>query len=337
MITAKFGRNELCPCGSEKKFKKCCSSKIEQKSFCAARLNTSLVTQLERFEGSIKETLSSFFMYFLYLADHLKKEIQVPSLENNLLADFVHQDIVKEEYFDTKNESLMAVLFRKFFFHWLYFYWKPRCLDGSYYHKDGGTLAEIYLFDNHAKNLTELHYKFIHAAKTAPYSFYEIVDVIPGKTVTALDLLTQTTVTFMHSSVVIDSLVPGMIVFVQLISCDGVVLPFGVGPLVLAIPSLQDGLQLIKKELQELSLLLSTQKGSVLTQHDLVINDAAIRTLFMRMLDRQIRSEELPEVEAPASIGQEAKDAQAELGYTENIALDGAYAAKTVSDNEESL
>jgi len=49
----KVGRNDPCPCGSEKKFKKCCEKKMIGKKFMASKIDTSSMKN--------PSALSSFF------------------------------------------------------------------------------------------------------------------------------------------------------------------------------------------------------------------------------------------------------------------------------------
>lgn len=291
MITAKFGRNELCPCGSEKKFKKCCSSKLEQRTFCAAQINTTRVTQIEALETSLAETLDSFLGFLLYASTKENREIDFPaSIESTFLADFINKDLIKKEYLELNDESLIGAVFRKYFFHWLYFFWKPQCKDGSSY-KENFTLLEIYVKGGFAKNASELHHRFIEATKSAYYSFYEIIEVIPGKKITAQDLFLGNTVTFLHTPLVIGSLTQGMIVFLQIITVDGLTKAFGIGPVVVAVPTDDEGLALVKKNLDGLVTILTTEKQGALTAQDLLVNDTLMRTFFFRILQQQIDAE----------------------------------------------
>ena len=56
----KVGRNDPCPCGSGKKFKKCCEEKVKQKKF-----NAQLITQPE---GA--KRLSSLFQHNVKVPTH---------------------------------------------------------------------------------------------------------------------------------------------------------------------------------------------------------------------------------------------------------------------------
>ncbi|OGN62055.1 MAG: hypothetical protein A3F40_03470 [Chlamydiae bacterium RIFCSPHIGHO2_12_FULL_27_8] len=50
---SKVGRNDPCPCGSGKKFKKCCENKMIGKKFMASKIETSEINK--------SSSLSSFF------------------------------------------------------------------------------------------------------------------------------------------------------------------------------------------------------------------------------------------------------------------------------------
>lgn len=60
----KAGRNDPCPCGSGKKFKKCCEAKVKHKKFHAEILSPSNASLLNRaqavtgfFKKSVEKTL----------------------------------------------------------------------------------------------------------------------------------------------------------------------------------------------------------------------------------------------------------------------------------------
>lgn len=53
----KAGRNDPCPCGSGKKFKKCCESKMIRGKFLATKIDTKAATPPSRLTGLFRARL----------------------------------------------------------------------------------------------------------------------------------------------------------------------------------------------------------------------------------------------------------------------------------------
>ena len=70
----KIGRNDPCSCGSGKKFKKCCESKMIGGRFMATKVDTASNAQ-------IKKTMNMTSLFQARLAETPKKRMP-PSLEN---------------------------------------------------------------------------------------------------------------------------------------------------------------------------------------------------------------------------------------------------------------
>lgn len=76
----KSSRNDLCPCGSGKKFKKCCASSIHKNSFQAKRITTLNTSQMQKTLG-----LTSIFhnrLVFPVLKQKMDESVAEASLEN---------------------------------------------------------------------------------------------------------------------------------------------------------------------------------------------------------------------------------------------------------------
>lgn len=72
----KTGRNDPCPCGSGKKFKKCCESKMLGGRFMATKADTESSSQIQK-----TLNLTSFFN--ARLAETPKKPLPVPVEQQN--------------------------------------------------------------------------------------------------------------------------------------------------------------------------------------------------------------------------------------------------------------
>ena len=94
----KVGRNEPCPCGSGKKFKKCCEKKMIGKRFMATKIKRSSFSQK-------KTGLTSFFQKNVTAtAKEVQEKIQenVNRKENDTLSSITEK---KEDSFQEKQSS----------------------------------------------------------------------------------------------------------------------------------------------------------------------------------------------------------------------------------------
>ena len=153
----KVGRNQPCPCGSGKKYKKCCLSKEKVSSdLLYRRLGEShdrLAHRLMRYglkefgEGALGVALDEFMAW------------PDEGLSDEDLADH-----------------------RPLFYPWFIFNWEYDA-DPDYPQLDGPedtTIAELYAA-NKANRLNHLEAQIIKATARQPFSFYEIQETHPGK------------------------------------------------------------------------------------------------------------------------------------------------------------
>lgn len=76
----KTGRNDPCPCGSGKKFKKCCESKMLGGRFMATKVDSASSEQ-------IKKTINMTSFFQARLAETPKKPMPVLSVEQENTAE----------------------------------------------------------------------------------------------------------------------------------------------------------------------------------------------------------------------------------------------------------
>ena len=157
------GRNDPCPCGSGKKFKKCCLASRESSDF--------LFKRLRQLHSDLIPRLTHFAF------DTLDPE----SVEDAWL-DF--NDHHTTEPFDP--ESPMNMLFMP----WFLFNWLPELKLPGGKKFDEHTIAEMFLLAE-SENLTNDEQQLLISSNRRPYSFCEVVAVMPGVGMVLLDLLRQ--------------------------------------------------------------------------------------------------------------------------------------------------
>ena len=166
----KIGRNDLCPCGSGIKYKKCCLSKRE--------LERTLVDpawqQLRSTEGNLIQNHLEPFLF-----DTLPK-----CLVEAAKADF-YPDNLPEFY---ENE----LVFLNFFIPWALFNWIPENDFDIADFNPRITLAQNFL-TYFGIQLNNKEKRFITAMNKTYYSFYQIVQVELNYQLTVKDLLLDTT------------------------------------------------------------------------------------------------------------------------------------------------
>jgi hypothetical protein len=169
-----IGRNEPCPCGSGKKYKKCCLAKLAQST------NNSEVG------------ISDF-------AWHKLRQIEATVIDKHL-APYVDQiskkssyDVVITEVSSFFPEDLPVtfdkdLLFKQLFIPWFLFNWIPFEDFGISDFDEEKTIAENYL-KSHSKDLGSDELKFMEAMNKTYYSFYTVIAVEHGKSLTIKDIL----------------------------------------------------------------------------------------------------------------------------------------------------
>jgi len=164
------GRNEPCSCGSGKKFKKCCLLKQEPPADLLWRrlrsVNDELVHRLtehairEFGEDSLTEAWEEFWLW-----DEEQEAFDPVSDKNQLFGPFYLYNWYREEGDD---QPLASPLNR--------------------------TIAKDYLRVR-GRGLPDLERRFIEASIEAPFSFHEVLEVIPGRELILRDVFLGTGVT----------------------------------------------------------------------------------------------------------------------------------------------
>ncbi|MEO0266394.1 MAG: SEC-C metal-binding domain-containing protein [candidate division WOR-3 bacterium] len=149
---ANIGRNDPCPCGSGKKYKKCCLLKLYIEIGKEESLKTKLVKDILAFSKKYYGNLIDYAYEYFWDDFDPYKELSGSALE-------------------------MANLN---FWEWLVYDWVPddEC---------GRTLIELYIENNRKLTLDEL--KVLNIMKNSVISLYEVQEVFPEKGLLLKDLL----------------------------------------------------------------------------------------------------------------------------------------------------
>lgn len=156
----KIGRNDPCPCGSGKKFKKCCLLKDQTESFTR---NLSIRTH--------EKVLPK-------LMDYVQEKFEAGTMQ-----------LAREEFFGEHDEIENQEAYQDLFIHWFLFMWIPADLDladGIY--PSPHTIAAQFLKERR-KTTDSTQVRYIEAACKEPLSFWQIEDILPGRELHLKDVL----------------------------------------------------------------------------------------------------------------------------------------------------
>ena len=171
MNDIKTGRNDLCSCGSGKKYKKCCYLKTETASFSNTHLMDVEWQRTRKTEGEI---IDKFLIP--YATKSFGKDVLTEAWN-----DFI--DIDSEI-----PEDEMKLVYENMFIPWFLFNWTPLDEGFSKEHKIDKPLAAIFFTTKFANNLTEFQRDFILGMLKTYYSFYVVLDVVVDHSLIVKDL-----------------------------------------------------------------------------------------------------------------------------------------------------
>jgi hypothetical protein len=295
--TVKIGRNKPCPCGSGKKYKKCCLGKEKVSSDLLYRRLS------EAYERLADRLMRFSFQAFgeKALAYALDEFMGWPEegLSDDDLAD--HEPL---------------------FFPWFLFNWEyeddpdlPQ-LDGA----EEITIAELYLAER-KNRLNHLEAQIIEATARRPYSFYEIQEVRPGEGYRMKDIFcgTVTNVTEKKGS---ENARRGQILFGRVVQIDTVAMLIGCATILIP-PKMKPALIQLRQRLAQYDDPIDFD-----TLHDY---DIELRDLYFDIYSALIEPPELHntdgdpiqlhrifyEIDAPGLVFEKLKDLSATTGETE--------------------
>ncbi len=186
-----IGRNDPCPCGSGKKYKKCCGAT----TLDASDVRYDRIRRLDAESGNL-------VMRFA------KRRYGEGALEN-AWEDFLFSDKIP---FDMSHPEA------DFFLRWFTFDWRP---------EEEETLAELFLAGNGPRPGSDLR-RFIEATLHTPYSFFQILGTDPGAGLTMRDILRrrEVRVNEKSGSTILE---PGHIMFARVVEMDEILFIMGNG------------------------------------------------------------------------------------------------------------
>ncbi|RMG33867.1 MAG: hypothetical protein D6720_10580 [Gammaproteobacteria bacterium] len=204
---SKIGRNDPCPCGSGRKYKKCCLRRGEVSELELARLRKTegvLVIRLfqrvmEDYPVAIAEAWDEF----------CGEEAELPGEPEQAPPEF---------------ETI--------FLPWFLFNWVPDDIFVDDRERDypESPIARHYL-QKHPEQFSAYERRFIEEACAQPYSFFVVEGVEPGHSMRLRDLFLDRRVTVAERQAS-QSLRRGQILFTRVITVDGLTVMFGGAPFV---------------------------------------------------------------------------------------------------------
>ena len=254
----KAGRNDPCPCGSGKKYKKCC-------------LGKDLAPSQALYYQRLAEAHDRLVKKLLPYAERIFGEHAVGVAMDEFLLWPETEDEIEEEMF----QRVQPIFWPWYLFNWEYDEIDAKiALPGP----EGSTIAELYA-EAHADKLDPLERRVIDGLNRKPYSFWEVLSVDKGQGMTLIDILQGIRIQVQErtGSQFVEA---GDILFGRAVSVDGAGMIIGISPTV--IPPGR------KPEIIELRKDLKKSDG-VITEESLYDWDTEIREFYFD-IDRSLYS-----------------------------------------------
>lgn len=210
----KVGRNQPCPCGSGKKYKKCCLPKEEAEQ-----------GQVDHTGYGRKKLRDTEEKLLSMLIDYGRERFGEEGPMAALGEFFLWGDDELDEAF----ENMMMEAFAP----WFVFAWDviefledpdtPEESGADSAEKDEfpeKTLAMLFL-EEHPDKVSAFERKYILEACEQPYSYFQVIDASPGQSLTLKDLLLDQTVTVAEQSASKQE-IKGAILYVKVMTLEGV-------------------------------------------------------------------------------------------------------------------
>jgi|GEM_PF-1773613 len=214
MNDSKIGRNDICFCGSGKKYKKCCYLKVATSNSLRMQPTNEQYGKIRKTEGEI---VDKFLMP--YVIKTFGKEV----LEESW-SDFIDADLEIPE-------DQMNLFYENMFIPWFLFNWVPYDLEFAERHKIDQPIAGMFLATKIANNLSEFQQKFILEMLQTYYSFYVVSEVIIDEAIVMKDLLlgSQHRVSEQRGTHYLE---PGNIIFSRILNFNEQSICVGMAPLI---------------------------------------------------------------------------------------------------------
>ena len=227
MKMSKIGRNDPCPCGSGKKYKKCCLNKSQSLPASFAR------SKIRQFEGEL------VYKLLAYVDQKFSGQALLAAWDDFVvLRDLDPFDESDKTYGTDETQNYAIPEFETLFIPWFLFLWIP---DAEPYFDEledvpekafpTQTMVSLYCEEKRYKH-NPLSSQFIEQATTQPFSYYLITHVVPGKQLTVRDIFLEQDITVQEimGSKTMDV---GCIVFGRIITIDDTSIFFGLAPYII--------------------------------------------------------------------------------------------------------
>lgn len=232
-MSVKVGRNEPCPCGSGKKYKRCCARR-------SAGISEPAELVWRRLRGLLDEHHAAMLDFTL--------RTYGPVGLNEAWIDFTAGE---EEEFDPETP------FIELFFTWMNHWWMPDGFgDLPCPERAKEQEPTRFWLQRHGAKAPRLLRQHLEACLEMHFSFHEVLDVDPGKGLVLMDLLLQTRHEVLEKAAS-QSLEPGQIIFGGLVETEGVTLIEGMGSTALEVRhklAIIDWRESFREELVELEV-----------------------------------------------------------------------------------
>ncbi len=242
-MTKNIGRNDPCPCGSGKKYKKCCQTSADETDF-----------QYRRWLKVEADLIPELLDYAL--------ETLGPEAIEDAWSEF-HDDAPDGDY---DSESPMNMVFVP----WFLFNWLHEPIPASSTHSLVTTIAASFLSDHRVSPDEE---KLIVSAIETPYSLCEVLKLTPGVGMTLFDLLRRVKYEVIEHAAS-QTLRRGEIIYCATTFLDGISSNIGTSPYALRPTAKRDILELRKWMIDETG-------GAELTEDRLVEFEPDIRSFYL--------------------------------------------------------
>jgi hypothetical protein len=242
-MTGKVGRNDPCPCGSGRKYKKCCQESFDEKDFHYRRLR--------RVEADLIPELLAYAF-----------ETLGPEAIEDAWREF--HDYAAPGAYDPES-PMNSVFMPWFLFNWIHETKLPDSPDFSV-----TTIAVSFLRE---LELSEDEMRLILSATKAPYSLCEVQELTPGVGMTLFDLFRRVKHEVIERSAS-QTLQKGEIIYCATTHLDGIISNVGTSPYALR--------PIAKRDILELRKWMIDESGAAeLTADHLVKFEADIRSFYL--------------------------------------------------------
>lgn len=248
---SKIGRNDPCPCGSGKKYKKCCLASADASDF-----------QFRWFRQVHAELISK-------IIEFASDEFKTPLIQAAWMEFNEEETLGPYDPADSMNVLFMP---------WFLFNWTIELKPTQRHDFSNVTIAELFLMANKVSAEEEA---LLRGAIRCPYTLSEVIEVQPGSGFVLFDLLRRIQYGVVERTAS-QTLKRGEIIYCATSEVRGLRSNVGTGPYALRPTA--------KRNVVELRKWILGQTGAdELTAEDLLDFEADIRSLYLTQIEAKLR------------------------------------------------